>query len=92
MTLPPGSGSGDIPPPWHPFIPPFDPPGSSSPPTPPDPPEGSSTDDDTSTADERPDWWPEAAGEVELSDHPTCSFWDSIKNCNGNGFLSKLLP
>lgn len=63
MTFPPGSSSGDGPPPWHPFVPPFDPPGSPSPTMPPptDPAEGSSTDDDTSASanDERPDWWPE---------------------------------
>ena len=58
MTFPPGSSSGDIPPPWHPFIPPFDPPGNPSPSTTPDSPEGSSADDDAST-DERPDWWPD---------------------------------
>lgn len=54
-------GNGDVPPPWAPFIPPFDPPGSESPsmPVEPDPPEGSSTDDETSISGSRPDWWPE---------------------------------
>ncbi|TWU46481.1 hypothetical protein [Rubripirellula reticaptiva] len=60
MTYPLGSGSDDIPPPWHPFIPPFDPPGSSLPPAPPNvPPEGSSTDDNGSDDEPRPPWWPE---------------------------------
>jgi len=62
MTFLPGSSSDDIPPPWYPFVPPFDPPfdtsGSPSPPTPLHPPEGSSSDDDTSVG-ERPDWWPD---------------------------------
>jgi hypothetical protein len=60
MTYPLGSGNDDIPPPWYPFIPPFDPPGSSLPPAPPtDPPEGSSTDDNGSEEEPRPPWWPE---------------------------------
>lgn len=43
------SSNDDLPPPWPPFIPPFDPLGSQPPYVPPesDPPEGSSTDDET---------------------------------------------
>ena len=87
MTFPPGSSSSDIPPPWHPFVPPFDPPGSPSPPMPPptDPPEGSSTDDDTSSSEPRPPWWPEdwdwppePEGSIEVLVPPLRHVWPRL--------------